>query len=49
LALPPVADAKPRFKCLTPEEMNERRSKGFCFNYPEKFKPSHKGAAKGIF
>jgi hypothetical protein len=40
---------KSRFRRLSPQEMAEKRKRGECYFYPEKFTMDHKCAMKGVF
>ena len=42
-----VAPPNGRFRRLSPEEMDDRRSKGLCFNCPEKYSREHNKVCKG--
>ncbi|KAG8095157.1 hypothetical protein GUJ93_ZPchr0012g20401 [Zizania palustris] len=44
-----ITTNQPRFKCLTEEELAEKRANGECYYCPEKYSINHKCAAKGIF
>jgi hypothetical protein len=37
------------FRCLSPEEMADKRKKGECYFCPENFTPEHKCTMKGVF
>ena len=46
-----MLDTKPKipFKRITPTQMDDRRKKGLCYNYDEKWGPGHKGKNIKLF
>ena len=43
------ASSRPRFRCLSPEEIAAKRANGECYHCKEKYSPYHKCTGHGVF